>query len=111
MSFAARSRAVLDLAWSNRLSRGYLSVVEFLACWAIFEDIYLKTDTMFYVVPMLLAAPTNWLFTFAFAWMPGDFPFYLGIALGALVNAIVLGAIVQWVQKRRASSAGAAPTV
>ncbi|MEU6348660.1 hypothetical protein ABZ896_04965 [Streptomyces sp. NPDC047072] len=111
MSFAARSRAVLALAWSNRLSRGYLAVVEFLACYAYFEDSYLKIDTMFYVVPTVLTAPTNFLFTIAFGWVPTDAPFYLGLALGAVVNAIVLGALVQLVRKRRPSTTDPAPTV
>lgn len=103
MSFLRRSRAVLALATDNWLSRGYLTVVELAAGYALFEDVYLDPAdaSMFYVVPMVLAAPLNWLFTIAFGWIPTDAPFYLGIALGAVVNAVVLGAIVRAIRKRR----------
>jgi hypothetical protein len=102
--FTGRCRAILALAWNNRLSRGYLCLVEFLACYALFEDVYLRAETMFYVVPTLLTAPTNFLFTVVFGRLPTDAPFYLGLALGALVNAIALGALVRTVRRRRPSA-------
>ncbi|GAA3796237.1 SCO4225 family membrane protein [Streptomyces phyllanthi] len=112
MTFLRRSRAMLALAVGNWLSRGYLAVVGLTAGYAIFEDVYLDPAdaSMSYVVPMLLTAPLNWPFTIAFGWIPTDAPFYLGIALGAVVNAVVLGAIVRAVRRRRPSTARPAPS-
>ncbi|WP_128379666.1 SCO4225 family membrane protein [Streptomyces cavernae] len=106
MSSSSRSRAVLALAVNNWLSRGYLAAVVLTAGYALYEDLFVaQTDaSMAYVVPLLLTAPLNMLFMVALGWIPTDAPFYLGIAVGALVNAGILGAVVSAVHKRRASS-------
>jgi hypothetical protein len=103
---------VLALAVNNWLSRGYLAAVVLTAGFALYEDVFVShaDASMAYVVPMLLTAPLNLLFIVALGWVPTDAPFYLGIAVGALVNAMVLGAVVRAVRRRRPSSVRPAPS-
>lgn len=112
MSSSRRSRAVLALAANNWLSRCYLAAVVLTAGFALWEDLFMShaDASMVYVVPMVLTAPLNMLFTVALSWIPTDVPFYLGIALGALVNSVILGAVVRAVRRRRPSSVRHAPT-
>jgi hypothetical protein len=112
VSSSRRSRAVLALAVNNWLSRGYLAAVVLTAGFALYEDVFVShaDASMAYVVPMLLTAPLNLLFIVALGWVPTDAPFYLGIAVGALVNAMVLGAVVRAVRRRRPSSVRPAPS-
>ncbi|RSM56848.1 hypothetical protein DMH04_56670 [Kibdelosporangium aridum] len=103
---------MLALATNNWLSRCYLAAVVLTAGSSLYEDIFVShaDASMAYVVPMLLTAPLNMLFTVALNWIPTAAPFYLGVALGALVNSVILGAVVRAVRRRRPSSARPAPT-
>lgn len=109
MRFARRIRDVLALAVNNWPAREYLFGVAMTGGYALYEDIFLSPAdaSMSYVAAMVLTAPTNLLFIPAFGWLPTDTdaPFYLGIALGALVNAVVLGALVHAIRRRRPSTA------
>ncbi|GGQ90018.1 hypothetical protein GCM10010251_00100 [Streptomyces aurantiogriseus] len=97
---------MLTLAVNNWVSRGYLAAVVLTGGFALYEDVFVShaDASMAYVVPMLLTAPLNMLFTVALGWIPTDAPFYLGIAVGALVNAVILGGIVRAVSRRQGSS-------
>lgn len=112
MSSSRRSRAVLALAVNNWLSRCYLAAVVLTAGFALYEDLFVsRADaSMAYVVPMLLTAPLNLLFMVALGWIPTDAPFYLGLAAGALMNAVAVGAVVRTVRRRAPSSVRPAPT-
>jgi hypothetical protein len=112
VSFSHRSRAVLALTVNNWLSRGYLAAVVLTTGWALYEDVFVShaDASMAYVLPMLLTAPLNMLIMVALGWVPTDAPFYLGIAVGALVNAGILGTVVRAVRRRRPSSVHPAPS-
>ncbi|MEU2284961.1 hypothetical protein ABZ614_23985 [Streptomyces sp. NPDC013178] len=112
MSSSRRGRAVLALAVNNWLSRGYLAAVVLTGGYALCEDVLVSQAdaSMAYVVPMLLTARLNLLLMVALGWIPTDAPFYLGIAGGALVNAVALGAVVRAVRRRRPSSVRPAPS-
>ncbi|MER5430513.1 hypothetical protein [Streptomyces sp. NPDC002588] len=109
MSSSRRSRTVLALAVNNWVSRAYLAAVALAVGIALCEDVFTNhsNTSMSYVASLVLTAPLNVLFVPAFGWLPTDTdaPFYLGVALAALVNAVVLGAAVRAVRKRRLSSA------
>jgi hypothetical protein len=114
VSFLHRARAVLALAVNNWPAREYLAAVALTGGYALYEDVFVSPAdaSMSYVAPMLLTAPTNWLFTIALGRLPTDAPFYLGVAAGALVNAVAVGAVVRAVRRRRSSTARpAAPGV
>ena len=112
MSFTRRSRAVLALAMNNWLSRCYLAAVVLTAGSSLYEDIFVSDAdaSMAYVLPMLLTAPLNWPVAIALGWIPTDVAFYLGVALGALVNSIILGVVVRAIRRRRPPSVRPAPT-
>ena len=106
MSSPRRVRAVLALAANNWLSRCYLAAVVFTTGIALWEDLFVSPAdaSMTFVVPLLLTAPLNVLLTIALHWIPTDAPFYLGVAVGALVNAIILGALVRVIRRSGPSS-------
>ncbi|MFJ8110099.1 SCO4225 family membrane protein [Streptomyces sp. NPDC096132] len=111
MNATNRFRAALALAVNNWVSRAYLAAVALTAGFALYEDLFVSQAdaSMSYVAPMLLTAPLNMLFTMALAWIPTDAPFYLGIVIGGLVNAAVIGAAVRAIGRRRMSSVRPAP--
>ncbi|MBQ0985438.1 hypothetical protein KBZ10_13115 [Streptomyces sp. F63] len=111
MTSSRRLRAVLAPAVDNWVSRCYLAAVAVTAGFALYEDLFVSQAdaSMAYVAPMLLTAPLNMLFMVALGWIPTDAPFYLGIAVGAAVNAALLGAAVRALRGHRTSSLRPAP--
>ncbi|MGW0708223.1 SCO4225 family membrane protein [Streptomyces sp. NPDC002643] len=111
MSYSRRARALFALAVNNWVSRAYLAVVALTGGYALYEELFLsRADaSMAYVVPMLLTAPLNWVFTIALGWIPTDAPFYAGMAIGAVANAAVIGAVVRALSNRRPSITRPAP--
>lgn len=112
MGSARRGRAVLALAVNNWLSRCYLAAVALCTAYTLWEDIFLKEAdaSMTFVLPLLLTAPLNIPVSIALHWIPTDLPFYVGLAFGALVNAVVLGTLARALHRRWLSSAGPAST-
>jgi hypothetical protein len=103
MSFSRCSRAVLALATNNWLSRCYLAAVVLVTGLTLWEEVF-AIDRMTFVLPMLLTAPLNMLVALALFWVPTNLPFYLGVAIGALVNSTILGAMVRAVRRRSSAS-------
>ncbi|MEU4681842.1 SCO4225 family membrane protein [Streptomyces xinghaiensis] len=111
MTSSRRLRAALAPAVDNWLCRCYLAAVAVTAGAALYEDLFVSQAdaSMAYVAPMLLTAPLNMLFMVALGWIPTDAPFYLGVAVGAVVNAALLGAAVRTLRGRRAPASSPRP--
>ncbi|MEU0149079.1 hypothetical protein ABZ119_24490 [Streptomyces sp. NPDC006288] len=91
----------------NPVALGYLAVVAAVAVWVGLDTLLVeRADASFAGVWLfIVTAPTSLLF----AALPGALPF-AGVAVGAVVQALALGAAYRWVlgrTSRRSTTAGA----
>ena len=112
MSSSRRSRVVLALAADNWLSRCYLAAVVLASVFTLYDDLFVThaDASMAGVWPLFLTAPLSLLFMALPESLSTGALFYAEIALAALVNATVLGALARAMRGDSGSSAHAAPS-